>query len=101
MTKLWGGRFAKTAAEWVDEFGASISFDRELVEEDIQGSLAHVRMLKKCNILTGDEAEQIETGLETLLEKAKQGELEYSASEEDIHMNLEKMLIDEIGPVGG
>lgn len=101
MTKLWGGRFAKTAAEWVDEFGASISFDRELVEEDIQGSLAHVRMLKKCNILTEDEAEQIEMGLQTLLGKAKQGKLAYSASEEDIHMNLEKMLIDEIGPVGG
>lgn len=101
MTKLWGGRFQKSAAEWVDEFGASISFDRELVEEDIQGSLAHVRMLKKCGILTEGEVDQIESGLHTLLEKARQDELDYSASEEDIHMNLEKMLIDEIGPVGG
>ncbi|HET7578159.1 MAG TPA: argininosuccinate lyase [Bacillales bacterium] len=101
MTKLWGGRFTKSAAEWVDEFGASISFDQQLVEEDIQGSLAHVRMLKKCSILAEGEAEKIEAGLQTLLQKAKQGELEYSAAEEDIHMNLEKMLIDEIGPVGG
>ncbi|HEX7066495.1 MAG TPA: argininosuccinate lyase [Bacillales bacterium] len=101
MTKLWGGRFTKTAAEWVDEFGASISFDQQLVEEDIQGSLAHVGMLKKCGILSGEEAGQIEKGLLTLLEKAKKNELAYSASEEDIHMNLEKLLIEEIGPVGG
>ena len=45
--KLWGGRFTKSAEEWVDEFGASISFDQELVHEDIQGSLAHVTMLKQ------------------------------------------------------
>ncbi|HEU5138999.1 MAG TPA: argininosuccinate lyase [Bacillales bacterium] len=101
MTKLWGGRFTKSAAEWVDEFGASISFDQQLVEEDIQGSLAHVRMLNKCGILTEDEAGEIEKGLLLLAEKAKQGELAYSASEEDIHMNLEKLLIEEIGPVGG
>lgn len=101
MTKLWGGRFTKSASEWVDEFGASIAFDRQLVEEDIVGSLAHVRMLKKCAILSGEEAEQIEAGLLILLEKAKQDELDYSVAEEDIHMNLEKMLTEEIGPVGG
>lgn len=101
MTKLWGGRFRKSAAQWVDEFGASISFDHKLVEEDIQGSLAHVRMLKKCGILAENEADQIESGLHTLLKKARENELKYSATEEDIHMNLEKMLIDEIGPAGG
>lgn len=101
MTKMWGGRFQESAAAWVDEFGASIDFDNELVEEDIQGSLAHVRMLKQSNILTATEAEQIESGLQTLLQKAQQNELHYSAQHEDIHMNLEKMLIDEIGPVGG
>lgn len=101
MTKLWGGRFTKTAAQWVDAFGASISFDHKLVEEDIEGSLAHVKMLKKCNILEKNEAEKIAAGLHNLLEKAKRGGLDYSVSEEDIHMNIEKMLIDEIGPVGG
>ncbi|WP_329955844.1 argininosuccinate lyase [Calidifontibacillus erzurumensis] len=101
MKKLWGGRFQKTAEEWVDEFGASIHFDKQLVEEDIQGSLAHVTMLGKCGILKNDEVEQIKAGLQTLLEKAKNGELEYSVRYEDIHLNIEKQLIDLIGPVGG
>ncbi|MFK3938235.1 argininosuccinate lyase [Alkalihalobacillus sp. NPDC078783] len=101
MTKLWGGRFTKTAEEWVDAFGASIGFDQALVMEDIQGSMAHVTMLGKCGILTSEETEQIKAGLEILKEKAKAGELEFSVQNEDIHLNLEKFLIDEIGPVGG
>jgi argininosuccinate lyase len=101
VKKLWGGRFTKTAEEWVDEFGASIPFDQELVEEDIEGSLAHVTMLGKCRILPNEDVEKIKNGLLTLLEKAKKGELEFSVAYEDIHLNIEKMLIDEIGPVGG
>lgn len=101
MTKLWGGRFTKTAEEWVDAFGASIGFDQALVMEDIQGSMAHVTMLGKCGILTSEETDQIKAGLDTLKEKAKAGELEFSVQNEDIHLNLEKFLIDEIGPVGG
>ncbi|NUK30639.1 argininosuccinate lyase [Parageobacillus sp. VR-IP] len=101
MKKLWGGRFTKTAEEWVDEFGASIPFDQELVEEDIEGSIAHVTMLGKCGILPSEDVEKIKNGLYTLLEKAKQGKLEFSVAYEDIHLNIEKMLIDEIGSVGG
>ncbi len=101
MKKLWGGRFVKSAEEWVDEFGASISFDQELVKEDIEGSLAHVTMLGKCGILSATEVEQIKGGLHLLLEKAKKNELQFSVAQEDIHLNIEKMLIDEIGPVGG
>ncbi|PLT32290.1 argininosuccinate lyase [Bacillus sp. V5-8f] len=101
MSKLWGGRFTKSAEEWVDEFGASISFDQELVKEDIQGSLAHVKMLKACGILPADDAEKIIEGLNTLQEKAESGDLSFSVEMEDIHLNLESMLISEIGPVGG
>lgn len=101
MKKLWGGRFSKTPEQWIEEFGASISFDQQLVLEDIEGSLAHVKMLGKTGILTQEESEQIQAGLLKLKEKAEAGELEYSISEEDIHLNLEKLLIDEIGPVGG
>ncbi|TCS84444.1 argininosuccinate lyase [Tepidibacillus fermentans] len=101
MKKLWGGRFTKSAEEWVDEFGASISFDQNLVEEDIQGSLAHVNMLGHCGILTIDEVKQIKNGLEKLLQRAKNNELTFSVQYEDIHLNIEKMLIEEIGPVGG
>ncbi|HZG70527.1 MAG TPA: argininosuccinate lyase [Chondromyces sp.] len=101
MKKLWGGRFQKSAEEWVDEFGASISFDQELVFEDLEGSTAHVTMLGKCGILTEEETETIKKGLSALKEKAANGELSFSVANEDIHLNLEKFLIDEIGAVGG
>ncbi|WKA56427.1 argininosuccinate lyase [Planococcus shixiaomingii] len=101
MTKLWGGRFQKSAEQWVDEFGASISFDQHLVMEDLEGSTAHVKMLSACHILTEQEAALILSGLATLKEKAKAGGLQFSVANEDIHLNLEKLLIDEIGPVGG
>ncbi|WP_299739268.1 argininosuccinate lyase [uncultured Rossellomorea sp.] len=101
MSKLWGGRFTKKPEEWVDEFNASISFDQELVLEDIEGSIAHVKMLKKCGILTDSEADQILDGLHVLYGKAEKNELQFSVEYEDIHLNLEKQLIDLIGEVGG
>ncbi|MFC4411199.1 argininosuccinate lyase [Chungangia koreensis] len=101
MSKLWGGRFQKSAEEWVDEFGASIGFDQELVMEDLQGSIAHVTMLGNCGILPSEDVETIIDGLQQLKLKAESGKLEYLIENEDIHLNLEKMLIDLIGPVGG
>lgn len=101
MKKLWGGRFTRTAEEWVDEFGASISFDQELVFEDLDGSIAHVTMLAKCGIISDDDARMIKDGLEKLKEKASKNELEYSVKLEDIHLNLESQLTDLVGPVGG
>ena len=101
MKKLWGGRFTKTAEEWIDSFGASITFDQELVMEDIEGSLAHVTMLGACGIISEEDAQLIKTGLTSLKEKAEKEELSFSVDYEDIHLNLEKLLIDEIGPVGG
>ncbi|MCU0156743.1 argininosuccinate lyase [Bacillus safensis] len=101
MKKLWGGRFQKTPEKWVDEFGASIHFDKQLVKEDLTGSLAHASMLNKCGILGDEEAAAIKEGLNTLMKKAEADELEFSVDYEDIHLNLEKMLIDEIGPLGG
>ena len=101
MTKLWGGRFQTTAEKWVDEFGASIGFDQQLVLEDIDGSIAHVTMLGLQNILPQDDVELIKDGLLQLKEKAQNGELTFLVENEDIHLNIEKMLIDLIGPVGG
>ena len=101
MTKLWGGRFQKSAESWVDEFGASIGFDQQLVMEDIEGSIAHVTMLGAQGILDSKDVEQILGGLAELKQKAAAGELEFSVANEDIHLNLEKMLTDIIGPVGG
>ncbi|QGM30073.1 argininosuccinate lyase [Bacillus sp. N3536] len=101
MTKLWGGRFQKSAEQWVDEFGASIEFDQKLVMEDIDGSIAHVQMLGDCDILSTDDVDIILGGLVQLKQLAVEHKLEFSIANEDIHLNLEKMLIDLIGPVGG
>lgn len=101
MTKLWGGRFQKSAEQWVDDFGASIEFDQQLVIEDIDGSMAHVSMLGDCKILPPEEVQLILSGLGQLKVQAENGELIYSVTNEDIHLNLEKMLIDLIGPIGG
>ncbi|MGX9134714.1 argininosuccinate lyase [Rummeliibacillus sp. JY-2-4R] len=99
--KLWGGRFQKSAEQWVDEFGASIGFDHQLVTEDLEGSIAHVTMLGKTGILAEEEVSTIKDGLEQLKSKAQNNELTFLIENEDIHLNLEKMLIDLVGPVGG
>jgi argininosuccinate lyase len=101
MSKLWGGRFTKQTNHLVEEYTASIGFDQALAEEDIQGSLAHVTMLGKCGIVPEEDAETIRQGLNKVLAKIRSGEIKFSVSDEDIHMNIEKNLIDEIGPVGG
>ncbi|ADU32424.1 argininosuccinate lyase [Evansella cellulosilytica] len=101
MSKLWGGRFTKETNKLVEELTASISFDQKLAHEDIEGSIAHVQMLGECNIISKEDADKIKQGLQKVKEKLENGELTYSVANEDIHMNIEKFLIDEIGPVGG
>ncbi|MFC7373380.1 argininosuccinate lyase [Fictibacillus iocasae] len=101
MTKLWGGRFEKHPEQWVDEFAASIGFDQSLAVVDITGSLAHAKMLYKCKILTSEEYSVIESGLLVLKKRAENQELIFKTEYEDIHLNIEKLLIEEIGPIGG
>lgn len=101
MSKLWGGRFTKETNKLVEEYTASISFDQQLAMEDIEGSLAHVQMLGECTIIPQEDAELIKQGLLKIKKKIEQGEVEFTVALEDIHMNIEKLLIDEIGPVGG
>lgn len=98
--KLWGGRFTKSAAEIVDAFNASIQFDQKLYKQDIQGSIAHSKMLSKVGILTPSEQETIENGLLQILEEIESGNFEFSIAYEDIHMNIEKVLTDRIGDLG-
>lgn len=101
MSKLWGGRFTKATDELVEQYTASIPFDKRLVHEDIEGSIAHVTMLAKCNIIEESEKDKIISGLNKVKERVEKGAVEYSVSHEDIHMNIEKMLLDEVGSVGG
>ncbi|WP_026174269.1 argininosuccinate lyase [Effusibacillus pohliae] len=101
MSKLWGGRFTKPTDKLVEEFTASIRFDQKLAVDDIRGSLAHVKMLGACGIIPQEDADQIRAGLLSILTDVKAGKLEYAVENEDIHMNIEKNLIERIGPVGG
>ncbi|MBY5022951.1 argininosuccinate lyase [Streptococcus suis] len=99
--KLWGGRFEASLEEWVEEFGASIRFDQKLAKYDIQGSLAHVKMLGATGIINQEEAQVIQAGLEELLEEHEAGKLVFDIRNEDIHMNIESLLTDKIGSVAG
>ncbi|MCR5524308.1 MAG: argininosuccinate lyase [Lactobacillus sp.] len=101
IKRMWGGRFEEAGDDFINNFGASIGFDQEMAEEDIHGSLAHVKMLKATNILSKNDADQIIAGLEKLEQKLHQGKLTFSVDNEDIHMNIEALLTEEIGPVAG
>ncbi|MEK5391796.1 argininosuccinate lyase [Margalitia sp. FSL K6-0131] len=101
MKKLWGGRFTKETNKLVDEFTSSIHFDQRLALEDIEGSLAHVQMLGECGIIPAEDADAIIIGLEKIEKKIIEGKVEFAVEHEDIHMNIEKMLHDEIGPGAG
>lgn len=101
MAKLWGGRFDGKNEAWIDAFGASIPFDQQLAKQDITGSLAHVKMLGETGIISEEDAAAITAGLQTLAEKLANNELIFTIENEDVHLNLEKMLHDEIGPVAG
>ena len=100
-TKLWGGRFEGTVEDWVEQFGASISFDHQLAKFDLMGSLAHVQMLEQTGILNSEEAEQIQDGLKALLQDLEAGYLHFDIANEDIHMNMEVLLTEKIGPLAG
>lgn len=99
--KLWGGRFEASLEEWVEEFGASIRFDQKLAKYDIQGSLAHVQMLGATGVISLEEAQSIQAGLEELLNDYETGKLVFDIRNEDIHMNIESLLTEKIGSVAG
>lgn len=99
--KLWGGRFTAKAAEWVDEFGTSIHFDQKMAAEDIEGSIAHAKMLGKQGIISPEESEKIVAGLKIINEELIAGKIEFDVKNEDIHMNIESLLTEKIGPVAG
>ncbi len=100
MEKAWGGRFQKETASLMDDFHSSIHFDCRLAEEDIRGSIAHATMLGETGIIPQSEADAIIIGLKRILEKVKAGQISWDPAAEDIHMNVEKLLIQEIGEVG-
>ncbi len=98
--KLWKGRFSKEASSSADEFNASIDFDQRLYKEDIQGSIAHARMLGKQGIISEEESDLIVKTLGDILRDIEDGKVEFTVEAEDIHMNIETILTERIGDTG-
>lgn len=99
--KAWGGRFTKPTDQMVEGFNSSISFDRRLYREDIAGSIAHARMLASRGIIPVEDADRIVRGLEEILREIDEGRFEFRVEDEDIHLNIERRLIEKIGEAGG
>ena len=100
MAQLWGGRFTKETDQMVYDFNASIGFDKRLYRQDIEGSMAHVKMLAKQQILTESERDQILEGLAGILKDVEDGTLPITKEDEDIHSFVEANLIERIGDAG-
>jgi argininosuccinate lyase len=99
-TKLWDGRFTEATDAFVESFTASIEFDHVLALYDIEGSIAHATMLQSVGIITDNELGAMIEGLKGIAKDIKQGEMEWSVSLEDVHMNIESALTERIGDVG-
>lgn len=98
--KLWGGRFQKDTDRLVEDFHSSISFDQRLYKYDITGSIAHAKMLAKIGVISEREGKEIVIGLQGILADIEDGKVEFDVAAEDIHMNVEQLLIQRIGDVG-
>lgn len=98
--KLWGGRFSQPTDAFVEAFTASVTFDRRLYAADIQGSIAHARMLEATQVLTSKEADTIESEMRAIQASIEAGDFEWSDALEDVHMNLEAELTRRVGEVG-
>ena len=96
----WSGRFDEPVAELVKRFTASVDFDRRLAEFDIEGSLAHARMLNRVEILSAEDLAAIEQGLAQIREEIRAGGFEWSVDREDVHMNIESRLTALVGDAG-
>ena len=99
-SKIWGGRFQKGMDEVVEKFNASISFDARLYAQDIEGSMAHCRMLAKQGIISEEESSQILSALAEIKREMDRGEIPLDEVHEDIHTLVEKVLVEKIGPIG-
>ena len=98
--KLWSGRFQKETDALVNDFNSSIGFDSRMYAEDIAGSIAHATMLGECGIISPEDADAIIGGLKGLLADIEAGRVEFTADNEDIHMNIEALLTARIGDAG-
>ena len=94
MSKTWSDRFEKGLNPFIEKFNASIEFDISLLEEDLDGSIAHAHMLGIQGIITKEEAIKLENGLQQIRKEASDGSFQPVISDEDVHLAVEKKLID-------
>jgi len=99
-SRMWGGRFQEQTDAFVEAFTASVEFDQRLAKVDIQGSIAHAKMLHRIGILTATEFESIQQGLATIRDEIEEGQFEWLVKLEDVHMNIEARLTQLIGDAG-
>lgn len=99
--KLWGGGFSETANSELEEFWNSIRFDWRLAEVDIAGSIAHARMLGECGIIPKEDSATLIKGLQDILTDVQANKIEFKLADEDIHMNIERILHERVGQVAG
>ncbi|MDP1808421.1 MAG: argininosuccinate lyase [Actinomycetota bacterium] len=99
--KLWGGRFSKPTDKSVEQFTSSLLLDRRLYREDIEGSLAHAKMLGAAGLMTAEEVDAICSALMDIMREIAGDEFDFDIGDEDIHMAIERALIDKVGPLGG
>ena len=98
--KLWSGRFTEATDAFVETFTSSVNFDKRLYPYDIDGSIAHARMLHKVGILTSKEETSILKGLESIRKEIENDNFQWSVAHEDVHMNIESALTERIGDAG-
>jgi len=98
--KPWGGRFSAPTEQIVEQFTASVAFDRRLYRQDIAGSVAHARMLAAAGVLSAKECDAIVSGLHAIQADIEAGDFAWSDRLEDVHMNIERRLTERIGEAG-
>jgi argininosuccinate lyase len=99
--KLWHGRFREATSQLVEGFTASIRFDQRLYRYDIEGSMAHCRMLAQQGLLSAEEADTLIQGLSEILREIEHGSFVFDDTQEDVHMAIEQRLMEKVGEVGG
>ena len=100
LPEAWSNRFDQGLNPGIEKFNASIGFDITLLQEDLDGSIAHARMLGDCGVITLQEASELEAGLETIRGEAASGVFQPALADEDVHFAVERRLIALLGPLG-
>ena len=97
---LWSGRFTENVSEFTQRFGASLPVDKALYAQDIAGSKAHAHMLAKVGVISHEDADAIDSGLERVKNRIESGDFTFDINDEDIHMSVERALTADIGDAG-